>query len=121
MNAVHDRALPTAVALAALIAILALLASGSWTGSADAAKKRNCGHVTFSNKDSAESGGLVTSKGVKCKRARKMMLKCGKRGKRPSGWRASVHGASLKLSKGNKHVKAQLAGGAPPRMNQCLN
>lgn len=69
----------------------------------------------------AESGGLVTSKGVKCKRARKMMLKCGKRGKRPSGWHASMHGASLKLSKGNKHVKAQLAGGAPPRMNQCLN
>lgn len=123
MNAAHERALPTAIALAALIATLALalFASGSWTGSADAAKKRNCGYVTFSNKDSAESGGLVTSKGVKCKRAKKMILKCGKRGKRPAGWRASTPSASLKLSKGKKYVKAQLAGGAPPKMNRCLN
>ena len=110
-----------AVGLVAAL-IITLTVVGYAPSQADAAKARNCGSITFKG-DPYGSGGRLTSTGVKCKTARKLMLKCGRKGVKPSGWRAffSLSSASLVLKRGNKRIAAQLAGGSPPGMDRCTS
>ena len=86
------------------------------------ARARNCGDVTFKG-DPYGSGGLVTSTGVKCRRARKMVVKCGRQGQAPKGWSAfsKGYGGTFVLKHGSKRIATQIAGGTPPKLDQCLN
>ena len=88
---------------------------------ADALKKRTCGTIVFIDKGDYESGGLVKSEGVKCRRAKKMMFRCGTKGIRPKGWKASAKASGrLVLRHRKKRVWALLAGASPPKMGKCI-
>jgi len=85
----------------------------------DLADARSCGNVTF-KPDPFGSGGLVSAKGVKCKNARKLILKCGRKGVKPAGWKATFsRKGRLVLKRGTRRVIAQIAGAAPPGAKRC--
>lgn len=101
---------------------VALRSSSSRSLASRSGRTRDCGNVVF-KPDPYGSGGEVTSTGVKCHRARKMVLKCGKKGQAPRGWSAFMKGYSgtFVLKHGNKRIATSLAGGGPPKLEQCLN
>jgi len=84
------------------------------------ANARNCGHISF-KPDPYGAGGLVFAKRVNCRTARKLTLKCGRSGVRPSGWRAFTgrYGSPLILKRGKKQIVTQLAGATPPGLKRC--
>lgn len=101
---------------------VALRSSSSRSLTSRSGRTRDCGNVVFKH-DPYGAGGEVTATGVKCHRARKMVLKCGKKGQAPQGWSAFMKGYSgtFVLKHGNKRIATSLAGGSPPKLEQCLN
>lgn len=101
---------------------VALRSTSSRSLTSRSGRTRDCGNVVFKH-DPYGAGGEVTATGVKCHRARKMVLKCGKQGQAPQGWSAFMKGytGTFVLKHGNKRIATSLAGGSPPKLEQCLN
>lgn len=102
--------------LAGTLALLAFLPR-----QAEGANFRNCGTITFIDRGDYESGGLIKARGISCRKARKKMKKCGRKGIEPAGWNASAPIGALILRKGKKRIVAQLAGGSPPGVGRCVS
>lgn len=85
-----------------------------------------CGGMEFSPETGSPSrggsGGLIVSKGVPCKGARRLVKRCLKMGHRPKGWQASTdaYGGTIVLSRDGKKITVTLAGGRPPGQESCL-
>ena len=101
--------------------IVSALLLGSGLERADGSLHRTCGKVVFEVDDYYESAGYITASGVGCGEARKLMVKCGRKGLRPAGRSAaySVNRGTLTLSRSGKRIVAKIAGPKTPGTERC--